>query len=263
MTYRILITNDDGVNSSGLLAAYEAVKGLGDVVIVAPESQQSAVGRSMTLFEPLRVSRQTVNGAAAYAVSGTPTDAVMVALFVIMEEKPDLVISGINIGENLSTEAATTSGTIGAALEAASQGIPSIAVSIRVEDEGDKFMDISNKRDYSAAIEAIRRLAVNVLEGKLPKGVDLLNVNIPGHAKPGSEVVVTSLARKMYNARIHNRKDPRGRAYYWIDGTVIEDAPEGTDLHTIMKLGKISVTPMTLDMTAPKLNELRDMLNKP
>jgi len=250
MTRRILITNDDGVNSSGLLAAYEAVKNLGEVTIVAPATQQSAVGRSMTLFEPLRFSKLNVNGTTVYSVSGTPTDAVIIGMFVAMEEKPDLVVSGFNIGENLSTEAATTSGTIGAALEAAGQGVPAIAVSIRVEDEGDKFADTNFKRDYSAAIGIVRRLAGCVLEGKMPKGIDVLNVNIPSTAGPDAEIVVTRLARKMYNTRVHHRHDPRGRSYYWIDGTVIDDAEEGTDLHAVVKKGQVSVTPLTMDMTA-------------
>ncbi len=251
MKRRILITNDDGVNSSGLLAAYEAVKGLGEVTIVAPASQQSAVGRSMTLFEPLRLLKLSVNGTTAYSVSGTPTDAVIIGMFVAMEEKPDLVISGINIGENLSTEAATTSGTIGAALEAAGQGVPAIAASIRVDDEGDKFADMNLKRDYSVAVDVVRKLARCVLDGKLPKSVDVLNVNVPSGATKNTAIVVTRLARKMYNTLVHHRHDPRGRSYYWIDGTVINDAEEGTDLHAVVKKGQISVTPMTMDMTAP------------
>ncbi len=246
----ILITNDDGVNSSGLLAAYAAAEGLGEATIVAPATQQSAVGRSMTLFEPLRIAKHRVNGTTAYSVSGTPTDAVIIGMFVVLDKKPDLVISGFNIGENLSTEAATTSGTIGAALEAAGQGVPAIAASIRVMDEGDKFADTDFKRDYSVAIDVVRKLAKCVLDGALPQGVDLLNVNIPSNARPDTEIVVTKLARKMYDTRVHHRQDPRGRSYYWIDGTVVEDAPEGTDLHTVMKKNKISITPMTMDMTA-------------
>lgn len=250
MTHHILITNDDGVNSSGLLAAYEAVKDLGEVTIVAPATQQSAVGRSMTLFEPLRVSKHTSNGLTLYSVSGTPTDAVIIGMFVVMQQKPDLVVSGFNIGENLSTEAATTSGTIGAALEAAGQGVPAIAVSMRVEDEGDKFVDTNYKRDYSTAINVVNKLARCVLEGALPKGIDVLNVNVPCNAKPDTEIVITNLARKMYETRVHHRHDPRGRSYYWIDGTVVENAEKGTDLHTIMQTGKVSVTPLTMDMTA-------------
>ncbi|HEY3272843.1 MAG TPA: 5'/3'-nucleotidase SurE [Methanocella sp.] len=250
MPYRILITNDDGVASAGLMAAYEAVKDLGEVFVVAPATQQSAVGRSMTLFEPLRVARLSFGDTTAYSVNGTPTDSVIIGMFVIMDRKPDLVISGINIGENLSAEAVTTSGTIGAALEAANQGVPSIAVSMSVEDEGDKFVDTGRLRDYAAARHVIRRLARCVLEGAMPPGADVLNVNIPGDATNDTPVVSTTLARRMYDTRVHRRQDPRGRSYYWIDGTVVEDAAEGTDLHVMLKKGHISVTPLTLDMTA-------------
>jgi 5'-nucleotidase len=263
MTYSILITNDDGVNSSGLYASYEAVKGLGNAVIVAPSTQQSAVGRSMTLFEPLRISKHNFGGIPAYGVSGRPTDAVIIGMFTILDKKPDLVISGVNIGENLSTEAVTTSGTIGAALEAASQGIPAIAVSMKVEDEGDKFMDTKHMRDYSTAIKIIRRLSRCVLEGAFPDGIDVLNVNIPSSAKDDTEIVITRLARNMYDTCVHHRHDPRGRSYYWIDGTVIEDAPPGTDLHTVNKLNKVSITPLTLDMTAVNdIEKLKKTLKK-
>jgi 5'-nucleotidase len=255
MPRRILITNDDGVNSSGLLAAYEAVRDLGEVFVVAPATQQSAVGRSMTLFEPLRIGRLPFGDTMAYSVNGTPTDSVILGMFVVMEGRmPDLVISGINVGENLSAEAATTSGTIGAALEAANQGVPAIAVSMRVEDEGDKFLDTNRMRDYAAARRVIRRLAQCVLEGAIPKGVDVLNVNVPHNATLDTPVVATRLARQMYKTRVHHRQDPRGRSYYWIDGTVVEDAADGTDLHVMLKQGMISVTPLTLDMTAPGNN---------
>jgi 5''/3''-nucleotidase SurE len=264
MPRKILITNDDGVASSGLLAAYEAVKGLGDVYVVAPATQQSAVGRSMTLFEPLRIGRLPFSDTTAYSVNGTPTDSVILGMFVVMEgRRPDLVISGINIGENLSAEAATTSGTIGAALEAANQGIPAIAVSMRVEDEGDKFLDTDRIRDYAAVQWVIRGLARHVLEEGMPPGVDVLNVNVPCDATPDTPVVATRLARQMYQTRVHHRQDPRGRSYYWIDGTVVQDASEGTDLHVMLKKGQISVTPLTLDMTAKECdNELDDVLRR-
>ncbi len=251
MSYRILITNDDGVASPGLLAVYEAVKSLGDAVIVAPATQQSAVGRSMTLFEPLRTEVITLPGTVAYAVNGTPTDSVVIGMYVVMADKrPDLVISGINIGENLSAEAATTSGTIGAALEAANQGVPAIAVSMHVLDEADKFATAARGRDYAIAQSVIRKLAGYVLEHGMPEGVDVLNVNVPASASQATPVVVTRLARRMYNTLVHHRKDPRGKSYYWVDGTVIEDAPPGTDLYTVHQLGQISITPMSLDMTA-------------
>ena len=262
MTFRILITNDDGVASPGLMAVYEAVKDLGEAVIVAPATQQSAVGRSMTLFEPLRIEKMKLQGTVAYAVNGTPTDSVIMGMYVIMaDKKPDLVISGINIGENLSAEAATTSGTIGAAMEAANQGVPAIAVSMHVLEEADKFATAAMTRDYAVAQSVIRKLARHVLEHGMPKRVDLLNVNLPAGATPETPVVVTRLARRMYDTIVHHRMDPRGRSYYWVDGTVVADAPEGTDLHTVHQRKQISITPLRLDMTVcEQMGEIEQMI---
>ncbi len=248
---KILLTNDDGVYSTGLKAAYESVKDLGEVTVVAPSTQKSGVGRGISIFEPLRLSLASLNGFKAYAVAGTPTDAVILGLFSIMKEKPDLVLSGFNVGENISTDTVTTSGTIGAALEAASYGIPSIAASIQVLDEGDKFDDHRGyKYDFDVGIKLVNRIARNIIEKGLPEGVDLLNVNIPRHATSETEIEITRLARKIFLTGVEERHDPRGRPYYWINGDLIRDAEEGTDVKAVMKKGHISVTPLSLDSTA-------------
>ncbi|MBU4373323.1 MAG: 5'/3'-nucleotidase SurE [Euryarchaeota archaeon] len=248
---RILLTNDDGVYSTGLKAAYESVHDIGDVIVVAPSTQKSGVGRGISIFEPLRVSLANLNGFRAYAVAGTPTDAVILGIFSIMKEKPDLVLSGFNVGENISTDTVTTSGTIGAALEAASYGIPAIAASIQVLDEGDKFDDHrSYMYDFEVGIKIVHRIAKNILNHGLPGGVDLLNINIPRHATMDTEIEITRLARKIFLTGVEERHDPRGRPYYWINGELIRDAEEGTDVRAVMKKGHISVTPLTLDSTA-------------
>ncbi len=248
---KILLTNDDGVYSTGLKAAYESVRDIGEVTVVAPSTQKSGVGRGISIFEPLRVSLANVNGFRAYAVAGTPTDSVIIGLFSILKEHPDLVLSGFNVGENISTDTVTTSGTIGAALEAASYGIPAIAASIQVIDEGDKFQD---QRDYSydfeVGIRLVNRISKNVIAKGLPEGVDLLNINIPRHATMDTEIEVTRLARKIFLTGVEERLDPRGRPYYWINGELIRDAEEGTDVKAVMKNGHISVTPLSLDSTA-------------
>ncbi len=248
---RILLTNDDGVYSTGLKAAYESVRDLGEVTVVAPSTQKSGVGRGISIFEPLRVSLASVNGFRAYAVAGTPTDSVILGLFSIMKETPDLVLSGFNVGENISTDTVTTSGTIGAALEAASYGIPAIAASIQVLDEGDKFDDHrAYIYDFEVGIKIVNRIAKNVIRNRLPEGVDLLNVNIPRHATLDTEIEVTRLAKKIFLTGVEERHDPRGRPYYWINGDLIRDAEEGTDVRAVMKKGHISVTPLSLDSTA-------------
>ena len=247
----ILLTNDDGVYSTGLKAAYDSVRDLGEVTVVAPSSQKSGVGRGISIFEPLRISLANVNGFRAHAVAGTPTDSVILGIFTIMKENPDLVLSGFNVGENISTDTVTTSGTIGAALEAASYGIPAIAASIQVLDEGDKFDDHrAYSYDFDVGIKIVNRIAKNVLEKGLPEGVDLLNVNIPRHAAMDTEIEITRLARKIFVTGVEERFDPRGRPYYWINGELIRDAEEGTDVRAVMKKGHISITPLSLDSTA-------------
>jgi len=250
--HRILVSNDDGVYASGLQAAARSVQGLGQVVVAAPSGQMSGVGRSVSVFEPLRYAEVNLNGFHAYAVTGTPVDSVIIGIFAIMKgELPDLVVSGINVGENISTDTVTTSGTIGAALEAASYGIPSIAASIQVVDQGDKFdMHHGEKHNFDVATKVLRRVANKVLEHGLPEGVDVLNLNVPADAREDTEIVVTRLARKIFKTTVQERFDPRGRPYYWIDGDLICSDAEGTDVQTVYQDRKISLTPLTLDSTA-------------
>lgn len=249
---RILVTNDDGVYASGLQAAARSVEGLGEVVVAAPAGQRSGVGRSISVFEPLRYAQMNLNGLRAYAVTGTPTDSVIIGIFAIMKGRlPDLVVSGINVGENISTDTVTTSGTIGAALEAASYGIPAIAASIQAVDQGDKFdLHHGEKHSFDVARSVLRRIATRVLERGLPEGVDLLNLNVPVSATEDTEIVVTRLARKIFRTSVQERLDPRGRPYYWIDGDLICCDAEGTDVQVLYQERKISLTPISLDSTA-------------
>jgi 5'-nucleotidase len=242
----ILLTNDDGVNSIGLWAAYDALKPIADVTVVAPATQQSAVGRSISIFEPLRATQVVVK---AWAVAGKPTDAVIIGLYAL-KLKPTMVVSGINIGENLSTESIMTSGTVGAALEASNQGPKAIAFSLQVEDQGDKFDDPQyHAQSFDAAKKVVRDVAERVLLHGFCPDIDVINVNIPSHIKGGYEV--TRLAHKLFHTGVEKRLDPRGRPYFWINGPLVEDAEEGTDVHAIRK-GNISITPITLDCTAYK-----------
>lgn len=243
----ILLTNDDGVGSVGIWAAYEALAPIADVTIVAPASQQSAVGRSISIFEPLRMNRVLVDGVPAYAVAGKPTDAIIIG-FYALNLHPDLVISGVNIGENLSYESIMTSGTVGAALEASNQRTKAIAFSLQVEDQGDKFDDPrTNRQSFSDTKKVVRDVTERVLRAGFSSSADVINVNIPSKIRGGYEV--TRLARKLFSTGVEQRLDPRGRPYYWINGPLIDDAEDGTDVHAIRK-GNISVTPITLDCTA-------------
>jgi 5'-nucleotidase len=249
----ILIVNDDGIASPGLKAAAKAVRGLGKIIVVAPAMQQSGVGRSISLFSPVGITRSSALKVEIYSIAGTPADAVIIGIHGILKKRPDLLVSGINMGENMSSEA-TTSGTVGAALEGASQGVPAVAISLHT---GKEFsFDEGEGLDFTQAEKVLRTLARHVLGNGLPKGVDLLNVNVPyGVKKP--RIRITRLARRMYTTRVQERSDPRGRIYYWIDGDAIYDAEEGTDVHAVRVEECVSITPLKLDLTS--MESLKDM----
>jgi 5'-nucleotidase len=255
---RILITNDDGIYSRGLRAAVEAVAGLGDVYVVAPLYQMSASGRAMTLHRPLRAKLVDVPGAKiAYGIDGTPTDCVIFALARFTEF--DLAISGINLGENLSTEI-TVSGTASAAIEAATNGIPSIAISLEVSREKYKFGE-GYEVDFSVASYFLRKVARAVLRNGLPDGVDMLNVNVPSDASEETGIAVTRLAHRMYRPTIEERIDPKGNPYYWIVGRKCREFEPGTDAYALKVERKVSVTPINIDMTARvDLEDLYELL---
>lgn len=247
----ILITNDDGVNSSGIMATKKAVEGLAKIRVVAPATQQSGIGHALTLFEPIRVSSVTLtDGGHAFSVSGTPTDAVILGIYQLTEEKPELVISGINIGENLGKSELSTSGTIGAAMEAAVHGIPALSVSLQVTRGDIKFHDGHVDVDFTHAQRMVRRVTQQILKKGLPKGVDFLNLNIPSHPH-NDQIKITNLGERMYRVHITERLDPRGRPYYWIDGDPVEDDMEGTDVHSLKIENTTTLTPVSLDCTAP------------
>ena len=257
---RILITNDDGVNSSGIMAAKKAVENLGEISIVAPATQQSGIGHALTLFEPIRVtSTNLIDGSEAFSVSGTPTDAVLVGIFEISTKKPDLIISGINIGENLGMSELTTSGTIGAAMEAAAHNIPALSVSLQVTRGDIKFHDGHVDVDFRHAEKMSRKVAGIIAHKSLPEGIDFLNLNIP--SSPDSDrIKLTRLGKRMYKVHIEKRLDPRGRPYYWIDGVPMEKDDPGTDVHVLREENVATITPISLDSSS-NLDLMREWMD--
>ncbi len=246
---KALISNDDGITASGILAAKKAIDNLCETYVVAPETQQSGIGHALTLYEPLRVNKFTLrDGSVGYGVSGTPTDAVTLGLFEIMDEKPDIMISGINTGFNLGQAELTTSGTLGAAIEAASFGIPTIAISQEVTRDDIKFDNGEVEIDFSFAEKMLNKLAKIVLKKGLPEGIDLLNVNIPENPI-NEEFEVVKLGKRMYVPVIDIRLDPRGKPYYWIGGEPYESDKPGTDGYELRKTQKSTITPLKLDLT--------------
>jgi len=232
----ILVSNDDGIHSEGLQALADALGEHGEVVVVAPDREQSAVSHSLTLHRPLRIDEL---GPRRYAVDGTPTDCINLAVHVILPHRPALVVSGINKGANLGDDV-TYSGTVSAAMEGTLLGIPSLAIS----QVGRPPFDFRIAADFAA------KLARRVLEQALPADT-LLNVNIP-RVEPGQRprgVMLTRMGRRRYGDAIVEKIDPRGRKYYWIGGEELSFvAEEGTDFAAI-STGHVSVTPIHLDLT--------------
>ena len=229
---RILVTNDDGIFAEGIRCLAAAVAELGEVIVVAPDREQSATSHALTLHHPLRLRRVEEH---RYAVDGTPTDCVNLAVQgLLKEDPPDLVLSGINYGLNMGDDV-TYSGTVSAAFEASLQGLPAIAFSLEAA-EGLSF--------ERAAGQAREFLKV-VLEEEVPRDL-LLNVNLPAGAQHG--VWFTRLGHRRYHQTVVEKTDPKGRRYYWIAGTPEWEDVEGTDYHAIAR-GYISVTPLHLDLT--------------
>lgn len=229
---RILLTNDDGVFSEGLRLLEAELLRLAEVVIVAPDREQSATSHSLTLHRPLRMRRLEPT---VYAVDGTPTDCVALAVhWLLKERRPDLVISGINYGLNLGDDV-TYSGTVSAAFEASLMGLPSVAFSMEVA-EGFSF-------PRGAAFAG--RFVETLLAGELPSDL-LLNVNLPVDEPAGIEM--TRLGKRVYEQSVVEKQDPRGRKYFWIAGTPDWRVEEGTD-HDAICRGFVSVTPLHLDLT--------------
>ena len=258
---KALICNDDGITASGILASKKAVEDLCETYVVAPETQQSGIGHALTLYEPLRVNEYTLkDGSKCYGVSGTPTDAVTLALFNIMDEMPDIMISGINTGFNIGQAELTTSGTLGAAMEAASFSIPTIAISLEVTRDDVKFENGDVEIDFDFAAKMLHKLAKIVLKKGLPEGVDLLNVNIPAeHVDDEFEVV--KLGQRMYMPYIKQRLDPRDKAYYWICGKNYEDDEIDSDGYVLKRTCKSTITPLKLDLTSD-MGLLKEWLKK-
>ena len=183
-----------------------------------------------------------------YGVNGTPTDTVTIGLFEILDKKPDIMISGINTGFNIGKAELTTSGTLGAAMEAASFGIPTIAISQEVTQDDVKFENGKVEVDFDFAVKMLNKLAKIVLKKGLPEGIDLLNVNIPVNPSD-DEFEVVELGNRMYSPVVEQRLDPRGKPYYWIDGEPYEFNEPGSDGYELKIKQKTTITPLKIDLT--------------
>ena len=229
----ILVTNDDGVTSPGIHALAEALKSLGDVTVVAPTQEASAIGHALTLRRPLRIETYSPG---VYGVDGTPTDCVNLGVDIVLKRKPDLVVSGINKGWNIGDDV-TYSGTVAGAMEAALLGIPGIAVSLKRTPEF----------DFTYAADAATTIARGVLADTWPART-FLNINVNTGQPKGFRI--TTQARRNHVTKIASRMDPRGQPYYWIEEALDDWHPSGgrSDYEAVME-GYVSVTPLQADLT--------------
>jgi 5'-nucleotidase len=239
---KLLLVNDDGVHSDGIFALKTALARDHDVTVVAPERQQSATGHAITLHKPLRlVPTRLRDGSPAFTSNGTPSDCATLGAIEAMSGDVDLVVSGINHGPNLGWDV-HYSGTVAAAIEASVMGYPSMAVSVASWDA---------HMHWETAANAAGKLAVWLLANPLPP-FTILNVNVPN--LPEAEIkgaMVAPQGRRQYVDRIEKRVDPIGRPYFWLGGSLAEEAAKaeaGTDVRAVAD-GYISLTPIQLDMT--------------
>ena len=238
----ILVTNDDGISAPGIRALIDVMKQLGDVVVVAPDSPQSAMGHAITINNTLFINKVNFDSDVKeeYSCSGTPVDCVKLAVNEILKQKPDLCVSGVNHGSNSSINV-IYSGTMSAAVEAGIEGIPSICFSL---------LDYDWNADFEPIKNSIKTIASQVLENGLPEGV-ILNVNFPKlKEKDLKGMKVCRQAKAFWKEEFDKRKTPQGKDYYWLTGEFInQDKGEDTD-EWALENGYISIVPVQFDLTA-------------
>lgn len=268
----ILISNDDGVFAQGILAAKQAVEDLADVTVVAPDENNSSIGRRISLFKHLKISSfELEDGSSAYSVSGTPADSVIVGVDYIMKEKPDLIITGINHGVNISYDI-TSSGTVGAALEAVSLGIPAIAVSLfmdpktsfKQDENGEWYVDY----DFTVAKKVLHELVLKIKNKGFPEGVDLFNLNVPSNCD-SEEIKITHLSNKMLDKDvIDNTNEEKEEIFNYpldenqdsddlimITSQLIQEYDKDSDGYALIVEKRPSLTPLSINMTSKDFND--------
>lgn len=236
---KILVSNDDGIDSLGIHALVKSLKEIADVTVVAPQNEQSAVGHAITMKIPLRVFNYHKNGDFfGYAVDGTPADCIKMGIRNIMKEPPDLVISGINHGSNTSINI-IYSGTVSAAREAAIMDVPSIAISITNHAA----------KEFNYASRLAKMLAIKMMNNKLPLGT-LLNVNVPDVPEEKiAGIVLTKQGKSKWDDIYEQRQDPYARDYYWLTGSLLDIDTDNDIDQVAIRNNFVSITPIHFDLT--------------
>ena len=269
---KILISNDDGIFAPGILAAKQAVEDLADVCVVAPDKNNSSVGRRISLFKHLKIdSYELEDGSSAYCVSGSPADCVIVGMDYIMDEKPDLVITGINAGVNISCDI-TSSGTVCAAFEAVSLGIPAIAASLFMDPKTTFRQDENGEwyrvYDFTLAKKVLHDLVEKIIDKGFPEGVDLFNLNVPSNYE-SEEVKITTLSHKMLAKKVIDNTDEEEKELFdypleenqqsddliMITSSLVEEYEKDSDGYALFVEKRPSLTPLNVNMTFKDLKD--------
>jgi len=254
----ILLINDDGIHSIGLLALKKRLTNLGEVLVVAPKEETSGVGKALTTKQISISETKLADGTKAHAITGTPADAFLLASNKILKRSPDLLVAGINMGPNLGIDDLLNSGTLGAALEAAIHHVPAMAVSYCIPEITEKQPEkmAVTEKELELALIIAEKTAQYVLNKGMPPEVDIISINVPENADPNS-VKITSLSYEGYGD-IHSK---RGDGFM-IRGWMLSNYPDdkiGTDLYTVKKEKSISITPIKIRLLHNR-ESLRDLL---
>jgi len=245
----ILITNDDGVHSQGFKALKNTLNSIGNLLLIGPYEEKSWIGKAISRFKDVRLRKlKLTDGSEVFAVQGTPVDAILIGAFVISKKMPQLVVSGINTGANAGNAFILSSGTVGAAIEAALIGIPAMAVSVVPPFPGYEFKE----KDFQFASQVAKEYAQRIIKHGLPSGIDLLNLNIPHNANSETELVITKVAQVHYGGLLEDCKGTNQFTFTTNFGMVKGanyDLEPGTDAYTVFSQHKISITPINIDLT--------------
>jgi len=256
--YKVCLTNDDGPRSEGMLKLADVLSEVVELIVVVPDGQRSATGKTLTLKRPIRITeKHDKNGYQFVTHDGSPADSVILAQ--AFYENIDLIISGINSGANVGYQSMLTSGTVGAAFEAAIRGVPAIAAS-RQATPMEWFEAKGADGDCEKMCEMTKDLVMKVLDRGMPKGIDMLNLNFPSNLTESSEVVVTIPTKIRMHNEVEERKDPMGRPYYWYLGIEC-DPPTNSDAHEVFVRNNVSISPVILDWIGEKeVKSLEDFM---
>ena len=240
----VLVTNDDGYKTEGLHILYKAAKKVfgKEVRVVSPDKLQSSSGMSFTFHKPLRVEKINYKGMPCYTVSGTPADCVFMSIYHLFKHEVSMVLSGINEGMNAGLETVYSSGTISAAMFAAISEIPSIAFSKNLsQDMKQSEIDKNMKDSYQNVVKILK----NIKKKGFPKNIDMININLPLKINKRTEIKIVKTDKRVFDDIVIKKKDPNGKDYYWLYGTLRKDLDKNAELYNLFN-GKITVTPIKL-----------------